>query len=369
MQEPKPLFLERMHELLPDKKDFQDYFETIKFPAPVSIRCNTLKISPDELKKRLEKKGWKLKQPFENFPEIMIVEGKYKKSDDEDNFDKTNNVSNKFQQNILRSSSINNLKNSANEVSSKLGVSGEINIISLAPGELGKSLEHQLGFFYVQEISSMLPIIALQIKPREKFLDLCSAPGSKTTQAAAKMQNTGLIIANDKTIDRLQILAANLERCGVSNAIMTKRDGIDLCEKLFKNKIYFDKILVDAPCSGEGTFRSSPRGMLMWNANGIRKLQKIQKRLLESASRIIKKDGEIIYSTCTHAPEENEEVVQFAIDELNMKVEKINLPIKCREGIQGWKDKTFDDEIKNCCRIYPQDNQTEGFFVAKLRRR
>jgi NOL1/NOP2/sun family putative RNA methylase len=216
----------------------------------------------------------------------------------------------------------------------------------------------------------MLPVIALKPKPHEKILDLCSAPGSKTTQIASLMQNTGSIIANEVSIGRIKILASNLERCGVTNTIITKKDGIALCNRLQKENFEFDKILVDAPCSGEGTLRSSPKTYVMWNPNTIKTLSKLQKQLFKSAFEILKLNGELIYSTCTHAPEENEAIANWALEEFKdqIKIETINLPIKPREGLTEWEEEKYSNEVKKTARVYPHDNNTEGFFVSKFRR-
>ena len=314
--EAKPLFLERMQKLLPEKEDYENYLEILKIQPVKSFRCNKLKITPEKLKEKLEKKGWKIKQPWKDYPEVMVVESQ------------------------------------------------------LLPGELGRALEHLLGYYYIQELASMLPSIALQPKPHETILDLCSAPGSKTTQMAAEMKNTGSIIANEVSLGRIRILASNLERCGVTNTIITKKDGIALCNRLQNENFQFDKILVDAPCSGEGTLRSSPKTYLMWNPNTIRTLSKLQKQLFRRAFEILKINGEMIYSTCTHAPEENEAIVNWALEEFGdeIKIEKIELPIKPREGLTEWKEEKFSKEIKKSARVYPHDNNTEGFFVSKFRR-
>ena len=260
----------------------------------------------------------------------------------------------------------------------------------LEPGELGRALEHLLGYYYIQELASMLPVIALkpsvynsdylksnnnsfcerEQKENELVLDLCSAPGSKTTQTASEMQNSGTIIANEVSLGRIKILASNLERCGVTNTIITKKDGIAFCKKCKKEKIYFDKILVDAPCSGEGTLRSSYKTYLMWNIKNIGSLSRIQKQLATSAFEILKPNGEMIYSTCTHAPEENEEIVDYLLNTFKdkIKLQELSLPIKPRQGITKWENKTFSSQVKKCARIYPQDNNTEGFFIAKFQR-
>ena len=146
-------------------------------------------------------------------------------------------------------------------------------------------------------------------KPEETVLDLCASPGSKTTQISAKMETTGVLIANEIHLGRIKILASNLERCGVTNAVITKKEGSAICRTFKKQEMLFNKILIDAPCSGEGTLRTSPKTFKMWNINTVKKLSRIQKSLLYSAFEILKVGGEIIYSTCTHAPEENEEVI------------------------------------------------------------
>lgn len=361
LPEAKPLFLERMKELFGSEKDFKDYLEILKKPPVKSIRCNKLKISPKELKKKLEAKGWKIKQPFREYPEIMVVEGKA--------IDNKNHEQANWNKDVKKSLDI----NSDIKFSEQKRVS---NLIELEPGELGRALEHLIGYYYIQELASMLPVIALKPKPNEIILDLCASPGSKTTQLASEMKNTGVIIANEVSLGRIKILASNLERCGVANTIITKKDGISLCKRIkkYNPELRFDKILVDAPCSGEGTLRSSPKTYLMWNINTIRQLSGIQKKLLESALKILKPNGELVYSTCTHAPEENEGVLNYVLNSEEfkdkIKIEKIPLPkeLNFRQGIKKWQDKEYIEDVKYSCRIYPQDSDTEGFFIAKIKK-
>ena len=212
----------------------------------------------------------------------------------------------------------------------------------------------------------MLPPIALNPLPGELVLDLCASPGSKTTQIAAAMQNQGTLIANDLKIDRIMILSSNLERCGVSNVIATRNDAIALCSRLAKSEFKFDKILLDAPCSGEGTLRSSKKTFLMWNEKIIKKFSRQQKKMLAFALKCLKAGGTLVYSTCTHAPEENESVIDFALKNFPVKVESLSLPLKCRPGISSWEEESFSPEVEKACRIYPQDNDSEGFFLCKL---
>jgi tRNA (cytosine49-C5)-methyltransferase len=311
---PKPEFVKRMEVLL-GEEGAREFFEISYTPTPNSIRCNTLKISVEDLKTRLESYGWKIRQPFKKFPEVMIVDSKLK------------------------------------------------------PGELGNLREHLLGYYYVQEISSMLPMMVLQPKPGEIILDLCASPGSKTTQAAAMMENSGTIIANEISMGRIGILNSNLERCGVMNAIVTRKEGVAFCNTILKkSKLRFDKILVDAPCSGEGTLRKSPKTFLMWNPNMIKKIAGVQRKLAESAFRLLKVGGEMIYSTCTLAPEEDEMIVDHLIKTFDVEVEQIKLPLKFRCGVCEWEGKELSGEVEKCLRLYPQDNDTDGFFVAKLKK-
>jgi NOL1/NOP2/sun family putative RNA methylase len=310
---PKPEFKEKIESLLKNKKDVEKFWKVAEAPLPKSIRCNTLKISPDELKRRLEKKGWKIKQMCKD-KEIMVVE-------------------------------------------------------DLGPGELGKSREHLLGYFYIQEVSSMMPMLALKPQPDELILDLCAAPGSKTTQASALMNNQGTIIANDVNLGRISILAANLERVGASNVIITRHDGIQLCHKLRKLNFFFDKILLDVPCSGEGNIRSNPATYKMWNQKVINKLSSLQKRIAEAAIPLLKKGGELVYSTCTHSPEENELNVQHLTENFDLDIIQSQLPLKSRPGLTEWGNQKLNPNLKLAHRIYPQDNDTEGFFLCRMKKR
>jgi len=301
-----------MKMLLPNEIDFAEY-ENIIHKGPLNfIRCNTLKISPDELLLKLRKK-WDIEQPYPNHKEIMLVKNE------------------------------------------------------LLPGELGNAIEHLLGYYYIQEVSSMMSAIALSPSPGESVIDLMASPGSKTTQIASLMQNTGNLIANDVKLDRIMILASNLEKNGVSNCIVLKHDAVDLCERLIKKHYKFDKILLDVPCSGEGTLRSSAKTFLMWNPKMIKNLGRMQKKFIANALKLLKKDGILVYSTCTHAPEENESVISFALDNFPVEVQKVSLPLKTRSGITKWKEDTYNKQVENCHRIYPQDNDSEGFFVCKLK--
>ncbi|MCW1303677.1 MAG: RsmB/NOP family class I SAM-dependent RNA methyltransferase [Candidatus Parvarchaeota archaeon] len=299
----KDEFLNRIRLLMGEEMDV--FIEYCRKPLPTTIRVNTIKISKNELLRKLGARY--TLEPIPWYADAFIVR---------DGF------------------------------------------------SLGNTLEHVLGYFYIQEAASMIPPLILAPKENEWVLDLCAAPGSKATQIAQLMRNTGLLIANDVRIDRIKPLVANLQRCGVTNCIVTMMDG-----NLFREvRLSFDKVLVDAPCSSEGAIRKDFKIAKMWNPKMILKLSRLQKKLIATGFMRLKEGGRLVYSTCTLAPEENEEVVDFLLKKYeNAEIEKIGLKgLKFREGIVEWKGKRYDDEVRHCMRIYPQDNDTEGFFVASI---
>lgn len=229
--------------------------------------------------------------------------------------------------------------------------------------DLGNLFGHSMGYFYVQEASSMVPVEALTPK-NEFILDMAAAPGSKTTQMAAKMGNKGMIVANDSSYTRLRALTMNLQRSGVTNTI------ISLMEGRFFSKFEFDKILLDAPCSGTGTLRKSPNTIKEWYPNIAKRVAGVQKQLIKTAFNNLKVGGTLVYSTCTLEPEENEGIISYLLEEFSdAKLEKINVGINSSKPILEFEGKEFNKEVKKCLRIWPQDNDTDGFFVAKIKKK
>ncbi len=228
--------------------------------------------------------------------------------------------------------------------------------------DVGNMVEHVLGYVYVQEAASMIPPLVLDPQPGERVLDMCAAPGSKTTQIAQYMKNKGVLVANDVTGSRLAALGINLQRCGVQNTIVTRMQGVR-----FKGQ-EFDRVLVDAPCSGTGTIRKSLKTVEMWNPKLASHLAKTQKNLLRTGFGLLKKGGTLVYSTCTLEPEEDEGVVDWLLKEFDdARLEEIELKgLKTSPAVVSFEGKTYSDEVKKCLRIWPQDNDTEGFFVAKI---
>jgi len=232
--------------------------------------------------------------------------------------------------------------------------------------DVGNTLEHQLGYIYIQEAASMIPPLALDPKPGDIVLDMCASPGSKTTQIAQYMNNEGLLIANDFQGIRMAPLGINVQRMSVTNSLLTVMKG----EWFARAGITFDKILVDAPCSGSGTIRKSLKTLRIWNPGMVRKIAFEQRTLVGAAFSILREGGTLVYSTCSLEPEENEGIIDFLLKKHpEARVEEINLKgLKTSPCITEFEGKTYSDEVKKCLRIWPQDNDTEGFFVAKIRK-
>ncbi|MEO0129765.1 MAG: RsmB/NOP family class I SAM-dependent RNA methyltransferase [candidate division WOR-3 bacterium] len=230
---------------------------------------------------------------------------------------------------------------------------------------IGNHFTHQLGLIYVQEIASMIPVVVLGPKPGDVVLDLCASPGSKTTQIAQLMGNKGLIVANEIDYKRVSSLIHNVKKCGLLNEVLISIPGEKVGDVLPN---YFDKILIDAPCSAEGTIRKSKKVLYHWGLKNIQKMSRIQKGLIVSAFRALKPGGTMVYSTCTIAPEENEGVIDYLLKKFpEAEILPINIgEFKFRPGVTQWQKEIFDSRVKGCGRILPQDNDTAPFFIAKI---
>ncbi|MEM4246761.1 MAG: NOL1/NOP2/sun family putative RNA methylase [Candidatus Woesearchaeota archaeon] len=228
--------------------------------------------------------------------------------------------------------------------------------------DVGNTIEHCLGYYYVQEAASMIPPIVLEPKPGERVLDMAAAPGSKASQMAQLMRNEGILVANDVAGVRLAALGINLQRCGVLNAIITQMKGEQMRD------MEFDKVLLDAPCSGTGTIRKSIKTILMWNPEMIKRLAATQRKMIIAAYGLLARGGTLVYSTCSTEPDEDEAVVSYLLDNTDARVVPIELNIRRSPAIAEFEGKAYRKEVKDCLRIWPQDNDTEGFFVAKIRK-
>lgn len=231
----------------------------------------------------------------------------------------------------------------------------------------GRTLAHNLGYLYLQDLSSMIPALVLDPKPGERILDLAAAPGSKTTQIAQMMGNTGTLVANDADPGRLSNLSFNLDRMGIYNTVVTHLDGT-LAGKRYPE--YFDRVLLDAPCSALGVLANKPDVLNWWAQNKVAKFAALQEKLLISAIKALKPGGRLVYSTCTLTKEENEGVVQSVLHNYPVELENIpDLPgYNLRKGLA---DSGIDEEVTTKVRrIYPFDNENnlQGFFVASFKK-
>ena len=222
---------------------------------------------------------------------------------------------------------------------------------------------HLGGLFYFQEPSAMSTVEALPINRGDFVLDLCAAPGGKTTQAAAKLDGTGLLIANEIVKKRASILSSNTERMGIKNAIVTNESPEALAKKF---PAFFDKIIVDAPCSGEGMFRKEPQAIEEWSVEHTFSCAVRQKNILDCAVKMLKDGGMLVYSTCTFAPCENEEIAQYLINEHSLEIVEIPQLDMLDSGKTEWTKNNTD--VSASKRIFPQNADGEGHFVALFRK-
>lgn len=300
-------FIDKMASILPQQLDLQAFVNICHQPLRRAIRINTLKISVADFKIIATEHQWQL-TPIPWCKEGFWIE-----------------------------------------------IENEIT-------PLGNSFEHLSGMLYIQEASSMMPVTALfhlfDANSESTLLDAAAAPGSKTTQIAAKMGNKGLIIANEFSASRVKMLHANIQRCGIKNVVLTHFDA-----KIFGSWLpeTFDAILLDAPCSGEGTIRKDKLAMKNWDQKSIASISTIQHGLIESAFHALKENGILIYSTCTLSHEENQDVCLHLQQTFPDCVEFVPL----NDLFEG-ANKTATEE--GFLHIWPQVYDSEGFFIAAIRK-
>ncbi|QKJ87383.1 Ribosomal RNA small subunit methyltransferase F [Paramixta manurensis] len=300
-------FLDLMRAMLPDENSFDRFIAISQQPLRRSLRVNTLKISVADFLQLVAPYNWKLT------PIPWCEEGFW----------------------ISREESDESLP-------------------------LGSVAEHLSGLFYIQEASSMLPVRALfdaQPSP-QRVMDVAAAPGSKTTQMAAKMDNQGAILANEYSASRVKVLHANLSRCGVSNTALTHFDGRVFGAALPET---FDAILLDAPCSGEGVIRKDPEALRNWSLESNDEIAATQRDLLESAFHALKPGGTLIYSTCTLNTQENQQVVNGLLARYPDAVALHPL----HDLFPGAEHAVTAEGFLH---VFPQLFDSEGFFVARLRK-
>ncbi|WP_255455433.1 16S rRNA (cytosine(1407)-C(5))-methyltransferase RsmF [Pantoea sp. BAV 3049] len=300
------LFLNQMRELLPDAAEFDKFMAISQQPLRRSLRVNTLKISVAHFLALVEPYQWALT------PIPWCEEGFWISRDDADAI------------------------------------------------PLGSTAEHLSGLFYIQEASSMLPVTALfdGCPDPERVMDVAAAPGSKTTQIAAKMGNKGAILANEYSASRVKVLHANLSRCGVSNTAMTHFDGRVFGPALPET---FDAILLDAPCSGEGVIRKDADALRNWTPESMAEIAATQHDLIESAFHALRPGGTLIYSTCTLNRSENQQVVAWLMAAYPGAVD-----IEPLHSLFPGAEHACTEE--GFLHVFPQIFDSEGFFVARLRK-
>lgn len=229
------------------------------------------------------------------------------------------------------------------------------------------------GLYYIQEPSAMTPASLLPVNKGDRVLDICAAPGGKSTELGAKLGGEGVLVSNDISNSRAKALLKNIELFGIRNALVLSEAPNKLVDYFPE---YFDKILIDAPCSGEGMFRKSPAIMRNWEQYGVEYYNKLQKEIILFAARMLKPGGYMLYSTCTFSPEENEGTITYLLEQYpEFQVVKAIPDEKTRnelglsyEGFDSGKPEWIQgkDELKNCLRLWPHRIKGEGHFVTLL---
>ncbi len=295
-----------MRAAMPTHLSFDDFIAACQRPLRRSIRVNTLKTSVADFLQLVAPYGWQLT------PVPWCAEGFWIEREDEESL------------------------------------------------PLGSTAEHLSGLFYIQEASSMLPVAALFAEGDmpQRVMDVAAAPGSKTTQIAARMGNKGGILANEYSASRVKVLHANISRCGISNVALTHFDGRVFGAALPES---FDAILLDAPCSGEGVVRKDPEALKNWSPESNQQIAATQRELIDSAFHALQPGGTLVYSTCTLNREENEDVVQWLLARYPQAVETLPLGSLFPQASEALTAEGF-------LHVFPQIYDCEGFFVARLRK-
>lgn len=303
-------FLEKLQRIVPSNH-WAKVLKSFSQEKPCTFRVNNLKLSASTLKEKLEPLGFKVENVLWYRDAFLLRKGEQK--------------------------------------------------------DLEKTPLYEKGQIYVQGLSSMIPPLVLDPQPQEGVLDLTAAPGSKTTQMASMMKGQGRVTANDNNPIRVEKLKANAAIQGAANVqVLPAQDGGLVWKDQYE---VFDRVLLDAPCSSEGRFLVEvPSTYGYWREDTNRKMAKDQRRLFKSAFLSLKPGGTMVYSTCTFAPEENEMVLQWALETYGdaLKFEKISMALPAMTtGLSRWGDLNFDPQVLSSLRVLPTQDM-EGFFVAKL---
>lgn len=222
----------------------------------------------------------------------------------------------------------------------------------------GKHPLHEAGAYYIQEPSAMAPVAYMDIRPGDRVLDLCASPGGKSTQIAALLRGEGILVSNEIMPDRAKILSENIERMGVRNALVISEDPRNISDRFYG---FFDKILVDAPCSGEGMFRRSDVAINEWSLENVANCAKRQEWILDEAAKMLRENGTLCYSTCTFSKEENElQIVNFLERHEEFSLGEMTKFEGMRSGFAAGEYESVG------VRIFPHEANCEGHYLCKL---
>ena len=302
-----PYMVERYIKMLDNIEEVEAFLRMTGKGLPKSIRCNTLKIDCNNLKERLENKRVKLKEIpwFRNG--FYVLNGAEK---------------------------------------------------------IGYLHEYLFGYYFIQGASSMIPPLELNPTPADTVLDMCAAPGGKTTHLAELMRNKGIIVATELNRERMKALRSNISRMGVINTILVRIDA----KKLGVLEEKFTKILLDAPCTGEGLLPIDPSRKMKTKLEDLYRMASRQIELVKVAIKALTSGGELIYSTCSIAPEENEFVINEILNIFD-NVKLGNLKVIPKFGVKGFTEvfgTVLNDDVSKCYRIFPHKHKMEGFFICKI---
>lgn len=232
-------------------------------------------------------------------------------------------------------------------------------------GLAGKTLEFNTGQYYIQSLSSMIPPLVLDPSGNDRVMDMCAAPGSKATQIAELMRNNGTLITNELSLNRVKMLVHNIEKLNIVNTGVLNYKG-EWLSRLYDS--YFDKILLDAPCSALGVIQKKEEVSNWWSLERVGKIAQLQLMLISAAIKMLRPGGEMVYSTCTLTPEENELIINHVLNKYPLEVLDISLPVESEEGFTSYKGMQLNPGLKKSRRIIPWEVDSEGFFIVKLRK-
>jgi len=297
-----------MQRYQPVVSEWNSFLAAAGRPEPVSLRVNTLRASPETLRTALESRGFRF-EPIPGLPAFLRVLEE--------------------------------------------------------PFPISLTLEHWLGHFYLQQAVTGVAPLALGAQPGERILDLCAAPGGKTSHLAELLEGRGIVVAGEKSEGRIRGLLGNLYRMNHTGVLVVAADG-----RTFPSGVLFDRVLVDAPCSGEGNLRRRGKAPSAEGSSASFReyLTGVQRSLLRRAVELVKPGGVVLYVTCTFAPEENEAIIARALARLPVTLEPIPLNIPHETGLTQFEGRDFTSDMEHAWRLYPQHLDSGGLFMARLRR-